>query len=106
MSRRIGEPWLARTPQSSFAVSAWASKWTMPMLPGRRTSATAVALGPVIEWSPPRTLGGARQGDRVSPPSPDRDRARRRALADLPVDQAVGPLDPRRDDVRVAGVHD
>ena len=34
MSRRIGVPWPARTPQSSFAVSAWASKWTMPMLPG------------------------------------------------------------------------
>ena len=43
MSRRMGVPWPASTPQSSFAVSAWASKWTMPMLPGRRTSATAVA---------------------------------------------------------------
>jgi hypothetical protein len=30
-------------------VSAWASKWTMPMLPGRRISATAVADGQVIE---------------------------------------------------------
>jgi hypothetical protein len=27
------------------------------MDPGRRTSATAVALGHVIEWSPPRTIG-------------------------------------------------
>ena len=41
----------------SLAVSAWASKWTMPMLPGRRTSATAVADGQVIEWSPPRMIG-------------------------------------------------
>ncbi len=59
MSRRIGVPWPASTPQSSVAVSAWASKWTMPMLPGRRTSAIAVALGQVIEWSPPRTIGMA-----------------------------------------------
>jgi hypothetical protein len=29
----------------------------MPMLPGRRTSAIAVADGQVIEWSPPRTIG-------------------------------------------------
>jgi hypothetical protein len=57
MSRRIGVPWPASTPQSSAAVSACASKWTMPMLPGRRTSATAVALGHVMEWSPPRTIG-------------------------------------------------
>ena len=57
ISRRIGEPWLASTPQASLAVSAWASKWTIPMLPGRRTSATAVADGQVIEWSPPRMIG-------------------------------------------------
>jgi hypothetical protein len=30
-------------------VSACASKWTMPMLPGRRTSAIALALGQVME---------------------------------------------------------
>jgi hypothetical protein len=41
----------------SVAVSAWASKWTIPMLPGRRTSAMAVAAGQVIEWSPPRMIG-------------------------------------------------
>ena len=57
ISRRIGVPWLASTPQASLAVSAWASKWTIPMLPGRRTSATAVADGQVIEWSPPRMIG-------------------------------------------------
>jgi hypothetical protein len=57
MSRRIGVPWPLSTPQSSFAVSAWASKWTIPIEPGRRTSATAVADGHVIEWSPPRTIG-------------------------------------------------
>jgi hypothetical protein len=27
------------------------------MLPGRRTSATPLALGQVIEWSPPNTIG-------------------------------------------------
>ena len=59
ISRRIGVPWLARTPQASLAVSAWASKWTIPMLPGRRTSATAVAAGQVIEWSPPKMIGMA-----------------------------------------------
>ncbi len=32
-------------------------KWTIPMLPGRRTSAIAVADGQVIEWSPPSTMG-------------------------------------------------
>src|SRR3954453_11622013 len=36
----------------------------------------------------------------------DRDRARRRDLTDLAVDQGMGPLDPRRDDVRVARVDD
>ena len=84
-------PWPASTPQSSFAVSAWASKWTMPMLPGRRTSATAVADGQVIEWSPPRTIG-------IAPVVGD--------LADLAVDERVGAVDPRRDDVRVAGIDD
>ena len=49
MSRRIGDPWLAIWPNVSGAVSAWASKWTIPMLPGRRTSAIAVAAGQVIE---------------------------------------------------------
>ena len=49
MSLRIGVPCPARTPQSSIAVSACASKCTMPLLPGRRTSAMAVALGHVIE---------------------------------------------------------
>ena len=52
-------PWLASTPQPSEAVSACASKWTMPMLPGRRVSAIAVAAGQVIEWSPPRMIGMA-----------------------------------------------
>jgi hypothetical protein len=57
MSRRIGVPWPASWPQSSGAVSAWASKCTMPTLPGPRISAIAVADGQVIEWSPPRTIG-------------------------------------------------
>ena len=61
------------------------------MLPGRRTSAIAVAVGQVIEWSPPRTIGIApRRGD----------------LEDLAVDQRVGALDPGRDDVGVAGIDD
>jgi hypothetical protein len=29
----------------------------MPIEPGRRTSAMAVADGQVIEWSPPSTIG-------------------------------------------------
>ena len=57
--RRIGVPWPASTPQSASAVSACASKWTMPMLRGARTCATAVALGQVMEWSPPRMMGMA-----------------------------------------------
>ena len=61
------------------------------MLPGRRTSAIAVALGQVIEWSPPRTIG-------IAPAAGD--------LEDLAVDQRVGALDPGRDDVGVAGVDD
>ena len=84
-------PWPASTPQSSFAVSAWASKWTMPMLPGLRTSAMAVALGHVIEWSPPSTIGMAPGGGDVT---------------DLAVDERVGALDPGGHDVRVAGVDD
>ena len=91
MSRRIGEPCPASWPNESGAVSAWASKWTMPMLPGRRTSATALALGQVIEWSPPKH---------------DRDRAGRRDLADLAEDHRVAAVEPRRDDVRVARVDD
>ena len=39
------------------AVSAWESKWIMPTLPRPQASATAVAAGRVIEWSPPRTMG-------------------------------------------------
>ena len=91
MRRRIGVPWPASTPQSSFAVSAWASKWTMPMLPG------------------PADLGDGgrgRPGDRVVAAEDDRDRAGRRHLADLAVDERVGAIDPRRDDVGVAGVDD
>ena len=61
------------------------------MLPGRRTSATAVADGQVIEWSPPSTIGIA----------PGRGH-----LVDLAVDQGVGALDPGRDDVRVARIDD
>ena len=61
------------------------------MLPGRRTSATAVADGQVIEWSPPRTIG-------IAPVCSD--------LVDLAVDQGVGPLDPGGHDVRVAGIDD
>ena len=91
MSRRIGVPWLARTPQSSLAVSAWASKWTMPMLPGRRTSAMAVA---------------ARPGDRVVAAQDDRHGAGLGDLADLAVDHRVAALDPGGHDVRVAGVDD
>ena len=45
----------------------------------------------MIEWSPPRTIGIAPVG---------------RDLADLAVDERVAPLDPGRDDVRVAGVDD
>ena len=61
------------------------------MLPGRRTSATAVALGQVIEWSPPRTIG-------IAPLLGD--------LEDLAVDEGVRAVDPGRDDVGVAGVDD
>ena len=57
ISRRIGVPWLARLPSMMSAVSAWASKWTMPTLPYPWWSATAVAAGHVIEWSPPRMIG-------------------------------------------------
>ena len=57
MSRRIGVPWEARLPSMMSAVSAWASKWTMPTLPKPWWSATAVAAGQVIEWSPPRITG-------------------------------------------------
>ena len=89
--RRIGVPWPARTPQSSLAVSAWASKWTMPMLPGRRISATA---------------GGGRPGDRVVAAEDDRDGAGLGDLAHLAVDQRVRALDPGGDDVGVAGIDD
>ena len=92
ISRRIGEPWPASWPQiTSGAVSAWASKWTMPMLPGWRTSATAEALGQVIEWSPPRTIG-------IAPVLAD--------LADLAVDHRVAALGLGRDDVGVTRIDD
>ena len=61
------------------------------MLPGRRTSATAVALGQVIEWSPPRTIG-------IAPVA-----ATSRTLRWI---RAWAALDPGRDDVGVAGVDD
>ena len=57
MSRRIGVPWEARLPSMMSAVSAWASKCTMPTLPHPWWSATAVAAGQVMEWSPPRMTG-------------------------------------------------
>jgi hypothetical protein len=50
--------------------------------------------------------GRARPGDRVVAAEDDRDRAGRGDLADLAVDERVGPLDPGGDDVRVAGVDD
>ena len=57
MSRRIGEPCEYRLPHELSPVSAWASKCTMPTLPGGCAAATAVADGHVIEWSPPMTIG-------------------------------------------------
>jgi hypothetical protein len=45
----MGVPCEARLPSMMSAVSAWASKWTMPTLPCPWTSATAVADGHVIE---------------------------------------------------------
>jgi hypothetical protein len=45
-------------PSRLSAVSAWASKCTTPeRCPSGRLSATAVALGQVMEWSPPMTTG-------------------------------------------------
>ena len=38
-------------------MSAWASKWMTPTLPGPWCSATAVMFGSAIEWSPPSTTG-------------------------------------------------
>ena len=57
MRRRIGEPCECRLPHELSPVSAWASKCTMPTLPGACAAATAVAAGHVIEWSPPITMG-------------------------------------------------
>jgi len=57
MRRRIGVPWLARLPWRESAVSACASKWTIPIWPQPTAVATAVAAGQVIEWSPPRMTG-------------------------------------------------
>ena len=72
-------------------MSAWASKWTMPML--RR----AADLG---------DGGRARPGDRVVAAEDDRDRAGRGDLADLAVDHRVAAPELRRHDVRVARVDD
>ena len=72
-------------------MSAWASKWTMPMLPGRRTSAIGA---------------GARPGDGVVAAEDDRDRAGRGDLVDLAIDHRVAALPVRGHDVRVAGVDD
>ena len=91
ISRRIGVPWPASTPQSSLAVSAWASKWTMPMLPG------PADLG---------DRGRARPRDRVVAAEHDRDGAGLGDLADLAIDHRVAAVDPRRDDVRVTGIDD
>jgi len=49
MSRRIGLPWPVDTPNEVSAVSAWASKWTMPSDLGALVCATALAEGQVIE---------------------------------------------------------
>ena len=57
MSRRIGVPWLARLPCRMSPVSACASKWIITTLPCPWKSATAVAAGQVIEWSPPMMTG-------------------------------------------------
>ena len=57
MSRRIGVPWLASTPQPSCGRVGVRIEVDDPDAPGRRTSAIAVAAGQVIEWSPPRMIG-------------------------------------------------
>jgi hypothetical protein len=57
MSLRIGVPWLARLPCRMSPVSACASKWIMTTSPWPWKSATAVAAGQVIEWSPPMMTG-------------------------------------------------
>ena len=49
---------------------------------------------------------GRGPGDRVVAAQHDRDRARRRHLVDLAVDERVRAVDPRRDDVGVARVDD
>ena len=51
-----------------------------------------------------RCCGGP--GDRVVATEDDRDRPRFGHFPDLPIDHRVATLDPRRDDVGVAGVHD
>ena len=50
--------------------------------------------------------GGRRPGDRMVAAEDDRDGAGPRDLEDLAVDHRVAALDPRRDDVGVAGVDD
>ena len=67
-----------------------------------------------VEMDDPDALGGAdlgdgggrRPGDGMVAAEDDRDRPGLGDLADLAVDHGVPALDPRRDDVRVAGVDD
>ena len=91
MSRRIGVPW-----------------------PGEHAPVVVRGVGVGVEVDDADAAGSAdlgdgrrrRPGDRVVAAEDDRDRAGRRHLADLAVDERVGAIDPRRDDVGVAGVDD
>ena len=91
ISRRIGVPWLARTPNVLVGGVGVGIEMDDP------DAARAADLG---------DRGGGRPGDRVVAAEDDRDRAGRGDLADLAVDHRVAALDPGRDDVRVAGVDD
>ncbi len=77
MSRRIGVPWEARLPSMMSAVSAWASKWTMPTLPKPW-------------WLGHR--GGGGPGDRVVAAEDHGDDAPAGHLADLGPDVVVPDL--------------